>query len=140
MSAINGFTTMAVISGRVTDADRKRKASEILAKGTVDYAGRIDKGTATEVCEGKEKTALDRTLSIKNPASLACDICGDTHGAPTSNALGIWRADLMTKNHVLAQNGHIILVSDSCFRDHIKPQLTAKNCSNFAEVIKRYKK
>lgn len=147
MSATNnplaGFATMAVSGrgkGRVTDAERKANATEIISRGVLTYAGQMTIDTTIALANGEKKSAMGREFSVSVPESLACDICHKAHGAPLEGTNNKWRADLMTNNHLLAQNGKLVLISNSCFHQHVKPQLTKDNCKNFADVIARFKK
>ena len=100
------------------------------------YSGRITLDVARDIAAGKPRKALDRELSIAHPESLACDVCGYTHKGSGEG----YDPKNIAMNHVLAQNGHVILISASCWINHVKPQLTAKNCSNFAEVVATFGK
>lgn len=141
----NVFTGLAVISiggsGRIDEAQRQRNADAIIARGNVTYGGNIDAAVAKDIADGKERKALNRTLATSKPQTLSCDVCGKAHGKPSvsDRRKGIgWKAELITHNHVLAQNGNLVLVSNTCFHKYVRPSLTAKNCSNFADVVKTF--
>jgi hypothetical protein len=131
---------------RETVDDREVKAEKLLASNPVTYIGQLGKVYGTALAEGKGLPVCGVVLSTQEPNEgqphqLACCICGKTHGKPTKNDVKAgkgWKADRLALLHLVSQNGKPFILSDSCVENYFLPAATAKNVTNFADVIRHF--
>ena len=130
---------------RETVDDREVKARSILSASPVTFVGQLGEVYGEGLAAGRELVIGGVTLTTAEPKdksiphSLACRICGKVHGKPTKAMVRRgegWKGNRLALLYILTQNGKPILVSESCAENYFAPAATAKNVTNFADVVR----
>jgi hypothetical protein len=136
--------------GRVDEAMRTAATIAILARGPVQYISQFGVPLGQRIAKGEAIPVPGGTLTINKPDTLKCAVCGKTHGKPSdadvkakrgwrgANSTGTKATAGIASNHLFVQNGVAVIVSNTCVTKYVTPNLTAKNCTNFAEVVAKF--